>query len=432
MFIKHVSELKYSDIEDLIENRKEKEGYTLDYKEALNSNIDIAKKDLAKDVSSFANSYGGYLILGVTDNGQIVGVEKTIQNKRIDEWINQVLNTNVEPQLFYFDPNIIPIPGSEKVIVVIYIPESTKKPHYASEWHHYFIRINDRSKKANHNQIRDMFEFSRNRTDEFNDFLKRRNLFDEDSPEFGLTRNTKKIYSDYPEKIGSPKPLVIFSLIPKYPSDDKLNLEISEFKNWLYLNSSGYNPLVNQKLYTIDDNLEIKLDGIVLNNFTYSKGITSYFEILNNGYIEVGFSTTFCPILNMKHKEGVIKSIFQGGIISYELLLLDFAQKFYNYIKYYDEVLIQISFVNVLDFAICDFARGYGIQVFGIPSVNSQHNNFKLLHKFKPSTLTSDDKLSIANNHSKKISRAFGNESDSLFEEDPLKLRVSRICEFRL
>ncbi len=177
MFTKHVSELEYSDIEDLVTIRSEREGYHLDYKGGFNTDkLDKAKKELAKDVSAFANSGGGYLIIGVDNSYNIIGVEDTIQKRPIDEWINQILSAHIDPQVFYFDPKVIPIPDSDKVIVVIHAPESTKKPHIVTELNNYHIRINDSSKTANHNQIRDMFEFSRNRMSDFNDFLKHRNI----------------------------------------------------------------------------------------------------------------------------------------------------------------------------------------------------------------------------------------------------------------
>jgi predicted HTH transcriptional regulator len=188
MFTKHVSKLTYSDIDDLVNIRQEREGYHLDFKGEF-GNVDKAKKELAKDISAFANTSGGYLIFGVDKKYNIVGIEKTIQNKEIDEWINQILVSNIEPQVFYFDPKIIPIPKSDKIILVIHIPESTKKPHIVTEWNKYHIRINDSSKAANHNQIRDMFEYSKIRTDEFNDFMKKRNLLDEESQEFGINKN---------------------------------------------------------------------------------------------------------------------------------------------------------------------------------------------------------------------------------------------------
>lgn len=55
-----------------------------------------------------------------------------------------------------------------------------------------------------------MFEYSKIRTDEFNDFMKKRNIFDEDSQKFGLNKNSKELCFDVPEKTGLPKPLLLF------------------------------------------------------------------------------------------------------------------------------------------------------------------------------------------------------------------------------
>jgi len=125
MFTKNVSQLTYSDIDDLVNIRKEREGYHLDFKGEF-GNADKAKKELAKDISAFANTNGGFLIIGIDKKYKIVGVDNTIQKKSIDEWINQILNSNIDPQVFYFDPKIITLPDSEKVVVVIHIPESAK------------------------------------------------------------------------------------------------------------------------------------------------------------------------------------------------------------------------------------------------------------------------------------------------------------------
>ncbi len=415
MFTKHVSELDYSDIEDLVNVRQEKEGYSLDYKLGFNNDDNLAGKDLAKDVSSFANSYGGYIIIGVDDNRQIKGVESIKQRKRIDEWINQVLNSNVEPQLFYYDPVVIPIPESDKVIVVIHIPESTKKPHFANEWHNYFIRINDRSKKANHNQIRDMFEFSRNRTDEFNEFLKKRNLFEEDSSNFGLNRNSRSIFNPTNEA----NPVIIFSLIPKYPNEEKAELHTDEFKSWLQRNNQGYKPCTGSLLYDTTKPYDVKIDGIVLKFERYQKGITSYFEVLNNGYIEAGFSNSFIQCFEMSETSQKQTCIFPPAILAYEMLLLGFAKRFYNYIKYYDEVLLQISFRNMLNIAISYYdSRIDGNVLYRPFTTNNQHENFKLNYRFNPNSINDNDIFDIVNNHANKIYRAFGQPKSDCFDEE--------------
>lgn len=429
MFTKHVSLLTYSDIDDLVNIRQEREGYHLDFKVEF-GNVDKVKKELAKDISAFANTNGGYLIIGVDKKYNIIGIEKTIQNKEIDEWINQILVSNIEPQVFYFNPKIIPIPNSAKVLVVIHIPESTKKPHIVTEWNKYHVRINDSSKTANHNQIRDMFEYSKIRTDEFNDFMKKRNIFDEDSQEFGLNRNSIKLYSDVPEKTGLPKPLLLFSLIPKYPKEEKINLSVSEFKSWLERNSKGYAPYPSMALFYVGYDNDLKLDGIVIKK-TINEDTTSYFEILNNGFVEAGLSSSVTfPFENLDKKQMVAISLTQ--IIGYEMLLLGFARNFYELAKYYDDVLLQLSFVNVLNYKLYGFNQKYSnTSRFERNDIsNKQHNNFKLNFRFNPKTLTDNDILEIAKLHSEKICRVFGLELDYCFVDDSLS--VSELSQLRL
>lgn len=430
MFSKHVSQLTYSDIDDLVNTRQEREGYHLDFKVEFGK-IDKAKKELSKDISAFANTSGGFLIIGVDKHYNIVGIEKKIQNKDIDEWINQILSSNIEPQIFYFDPKVIEIPESEKVIVVIHIPESTKKPHIVTEWNTYHIRINDSSKSANHNQIRDMFEFSKNRTDEFNAFLKKRNLVDEDSPVFGQNKNSIKLFSEIPEKTGLPKPLVLFSLIPKYPNEEKIKLSVADFKTWLERNSKGYNPYPSKSLFYVGYDYDLKLDGIVLKQ-TRNKELTSYFEILNNGFVEAGLSSSITYPYENKHTKKPAIAIYLTQIIGYEMLLLGFAKNFYELAKYYDDVLLQISFVNVLNYKLYGFNNKHRdmTRYEWIDISNKQHNNFKLNFRFNPKTLTDEDILEIAKYHSEKFCRVFGLDQDYCFVDN--ELSVSELNNFHL
>jgi hypothetical protein len=420
MFTKHVSQLNFSDIDDLVNIRKEREGYNLDYKKEI-GNPDKAKKELAKDFAAFANTTGGYLIIGVDNLYSICGTDNLVQNKSIDEWINQILSSNVEPHIFYFDPKIIEIPDSSKVIVVIHIPESTKKPHIVTEINNYYIRVNDSSKSANHNQVRDMFEFSKRQSNEFNDFLTKKNLRNEDDIDFGINNNSQKLYSDVPEKLKRKKPLILFSLIPKYLDEEKINLPVNEFSEWLQKNSKGYEPASSFSLFYGHDDYDVRLDGLVLkhsrNNLT-----TSYFEVLNNGFVEAGLSTSLSHVYSNQRDGSLNVGITLTALIIYEMMLLSFTRKFYELAKYYDDVLLQVSFVNVLDYILIGLNskhRGWR----GDPPSNKQHNNFKLTYRFNPKTLTDADILQIAKLHSEKICRAFGLSKDYCFVGDDLTVQ---------
>jgi len=429
MFTKHVSQLNYSDIDDLVNKRKEREGYHLDFKGEIRA-PDKAKKELSKDISAFANTSGGFLIIGVDKLNNIVGVDRIVQNKEIDEWLNQILSTNIEPPVFYYDPKIISIPDSDKVIVVLQVPESTKKPHIVTEWNNYHIRINDSSKSANHNQIRDMFEFSKNRTSEFNAFLIKRNLLDVESLEFGQNLMSKRIYSEIPNLSGFPKPIILFSLIPKYPNEDKINISVADLKAWLSTNSRGYAPCPSLSLYSVGYDNELKLDGLVLKN-SYNKEMSSYFEILNSGFVESGFSSSMvCTYKDYQNSQVVSASLTH--IIGYEMALLNFAKKLYNFLKIYDNILLQMSFVNMLNVKLFEFNKKYdNLTHYSRSDIANKHNkNFTLSCDFNPGTLTDEDILSIAKDHSEKICRVFGLEKDYCFVDD--ELSVQSLYHFNL
>jgi hypothetical protein len=98
-------------------------------------------------------------------------------------------------------------------------------------------------------------------------------------------------------------------------------------------------------------------------------------------------------------------------------MLLGFAKKFYALAKYFDEVFLQISFVNTLGVTgggLHQSHRGW----HGGPPTNQQHNNFKLTHRFIPQSLTNESIRQIAKNHSEKICRAFGMSHDYVFLND--------------
>ena len=63
-FNKNFNQLKYDDLSTLIENEVS-EGWTLEYKSKI-----LKSKDIAKSIASFANSEGGWYIVGVEEKGK--------------------------------------------------------------------------------------------------------------------------------------------------------------------------------------------------------------------------------------------------------------------------------------------------------------------------------------------------------------------------
>ena len=73
-------------------------------------------------VSAFLNNSGGYLFLGVLDNGDIDGVdEKSIQSI-LNSFGRNANNPEILNPTYYFNPEVVNI--DDKVIISIYIPQS--------------------------------------------------------------------------------------------------------------------------------------------------------------------------------------------------------------------------------------------------------------------------------------------------------------------
>ena len=75
-------------------------------------------------VCSFLNRIGGHLILGIDNNGKIIGVNASSIESMIKNFINTVNNLEMLNPTFYFSPEVFTIDG--KQIIYIYISESSQ------------------------------------------------------------------------------------------------------------------------------------------------------------------------------------------------------------------------------------------------------------------------------------------------------------------
>ena len=419
MFNKPLQELNFQDIEAFVHQSGLREGLKLDFKEKI-GNPDKFKTTLCTQVAPFANTAGGYLIIGINDkNYAITGVDSVVQNKKIDEWINQVISSNIEEKIFYPDPRLIEIPGSTKVLVVIYVPESMKKPHQVD--FKYFTRVNDSTQPSNHYLVRDMFDFRRRRTDEIEEFLRKRNLLDNQASDFTINTCSSRLYQSKPSR--AQNATVVISILPNNPYEEKFLLDIPSFTQWLSDHTSGYYPDTNRYLFSINHNYEIKLEGILLKQ---PKGsfYSSYLEIQSNGYIEAGLPkhVIFNERIFDRSNANLTKPIvYLTPIIGYTMMLMGFTEKFYRYINYFQEAFIQISFANVLKFKLYGLHQSYHLDEdprYRISdTANLHHNNFKVIERFNSTELSRENIESIVQRLSQKICQAFGLEKDFAFKD---------------
>ncbi len=113
------------------------EGTTLDFKKTITS----AEK-IAKSLVAFANNIGGILLIGVADDGNIVGVKSEDEERYM---INKAAHQFCKPAI---EPAFEEIYINHKLVLAVTIAQSDLKPHYAldanKEWWAYY-RVKDKT-----------------------------------------------------------------------------------------------------------------------------------------------------------------------------------------------------------------------------------------------------------------------------------------------
>lgn len=107
--------MKPRELRDLI---AEGESSTLEFKRKISS-----PKKIAKEITAFANTIGGYLLIGVDDDGTIYGIES---EKSDIDLVEQACNFCIIPPV---QPIIEVVNIYDLDVLVVYIPESISKPH---------------------------------------------------------------------------------------------------------------------------------------------------------------------------------------------------------------------------------------------------------------------------------------------------------------
>lgn len=114
------------------------------------------REDLCKAISAFANSGGGQLIIGVSDDGKCEGVEPKVKGRTpTREWLEQLIPGTVSPPLADFRVHeVTPATPSDipagRVVLVVEIADSPIAPHQAESGKIYFYRQAGHSARAPH------------------------------------------------------------------------------------------------------------------------------------------------------------------------------------------------------------------------------------------------------------------------------------------
>ncbi|NQT79982.1 MAG: ATP-binding protein [Candidatus Aminicenantes bacterium] len=156
IFRKSFDNITSADIQNLI-NIKYKERQTIEYKREMYENKDEGKREMLRDISSFANAYGGYLIIGIEDKNGIPLKIINVDNAEIEkDRIEKSCLSNIEPHILGLKCKTIQMDSGENVIL-IFIPRGFRKPHMINfkGLNQFWIRHQDKKMPMSVDEIRE-------------------------------------------------------------------------------------------------------------------------------------------------------------------------------------------------------------------------------------------------------------------------------------
>lgn len=131
-------------LSDILEmkDRGDSESATLEFKSCrlFNQKNDKVFETLSKEITAFANSIGGVLIIGVEEDEHraISEVDPITDNKKHESWIEDGLLSRISPNLHF---SITKIEAGEGFLLVINVPASRNAPHQSADKRYYARRL---------------------------------------------------------------------------------------------------------------------------------------------------------------------------------------------------------------------------------------------------------------------------------------------------
>jgi ATP-dependent DNA helicase RecG len=114
---------------------------SLEFKESLR-----LKEEIGQAVSAFSNANGGLILIGVSDDGTIIGVD--IGRNTLEELANYI-KRNTDPAIF---PSVKVLDADGKKIIVIEVKESAEKPVFFKN--HAYKRVGKTNQRISSSELR--------------------------------------------------------------------------------------------------------------------------------------------------------------------------------------------------------------------------------------------------------------------------------------
>jgi hypothetical protein len=117
------------------------------------------KSEISKDVSAMANSAGGVIIYGIDEQKKLGGpirLDEGVDGKQTSrEWLEQVIDSNIQPRIDGIVVHPIPIASTGRSAFVVWVPQSSRAPHMAAD-HRYHKRLGTTTASMEDFEVRDV------------------------------------------------------------------------------------------------------------------------------------------------------------------------------------------------------------------------------------------------------------------------------------
>jgi len=321
------------------------ENIHLEYKKELNNN-----KNIAKSLSSFANSDGGNIIYGMLEEDHKPVKIIPMEPKDIREKIDQIAHNGIDPPLnIKIWPVDIKTNTNQGQVYVVYVPKKYPYLHFAKSSHRFYKRTNFTSVPMERYEIDQAFKFISEKKTSINLIL-------------------DKIEKEFDSLIGDHLLEIRLIVCPVLHGDKFFQITVN-MNNFINENIPKTPNFHNDVIYRNDLNLResfrvndyffayhqgehpasciIKDDGIIIYNLSYiiyeDFELDEYYQI-NEIYDKENFSIVI--------ERGILpqQGLFHREInADYLMGFFNFISKFYDHLSYFGDLLIKFKVIGVGD-----------------------------------------------------------------------------------
>jgi len=331
IFSKSINDITWDDLNELLKDSVS-ESIRLEFKR------EVPKKDeLLKKLSSFANTYGGYMIIGAAEDGKgnIVALDGVELQSNFDQKVYQWCFDAVYPPIIPVVSEAIPVKDSEsKFIYVIYVEESTDSPHFLNERKGCYVRTDEYSQRLKPSLATlSEIEFLQNRRHRA--LQLRESLFIRARERFAkhLSSNSQKL-----EKAPIVKPSFSLGIVPRFPGS--FIFDVKEL--WQLVTNTSMSA---RETVFPSGRIESQPDSFYFMN-PRQLGV-SYLEINVHGFIY--YHQDLTGVIE-EDKNDSSKYLRVSKIFSWVIFYLKYSRKFFKEFGYDGSIYLRIELIDIAGF----------------------------------------------------------------------------------